>query len=94
MENRIKMDDLGVPLFLETPITVWEDTMIVVFQPTSLDQRDATLLVQPRSGEAMNLKRDPPSTPEPRKKPWNDIPLNPGCLIGIPIINSRLHMNG
>ena len=22
MENRIKMDDLGVPLFLETPITV------------------------------------------------------------------------
>ena len=23
MENPIKMDDLGVPLFLETPISLW-----------------------------------------------------------------------
>ena len=29
MENRIKMDDLGVPLFLETSITIGQCKMII-----------------------------------------------------------------
>ena len=28
MENPIKMDDLGVPLFLETPISFWMSSQI------------------------------------------------------------------
>ncbi len=31
MENPIKMDDLGVPLFLETPI--WKNDVVLVFLP-------------------------------------------------------------
>ena len=27
MENPIKMDDLGVPLFLETPISEWTNKL-------------------------------------------------------------------
>ena len=30
MDNPIKMDDLGVPLFLETPPSLWEKTMILI----------------------------------------------------------------
>ena len=33
MENPIKMDDLGVPLFLETP-TCWETQTHATFPPT------------------------------------------------------------
>ncbi len=31
MENPIKMDDLGVPLFLETPISILEQTIYTFF---------------------------------------------------------------
>ena len=30
MENPIKMDDLGVPLFLETPKWLWKKNIVVV----------------------------------------------------------------
>ena len=42
MENPIKMDDLGVPLFLETPICCFSDvfiTRLLVFNGTTFDHR-------------------------------------------------------
>ena len=36
MENPIEMDDLGVPLFLETPILFWSNSCLWTFRSFQL----------------------------------------------------------
>ena len=46
MENPIKMDDLGVPLFLETPMFFFQGLSLLNFEgnPTKDAQRDCLLV--------------------------------------------------
>ncbi len=63
MENPIKIDDLGVPLFLETPICFWKGsttgmTQVTVINPAAAQQSNAILEIT--IAQIFQAKKYPP----------------------------------
>ena len=90
MENPIKMDDLGVPLFLETPILIlgqMEDTSAVWSLPTlpmtAVDIAKDLSRSQPKTSEAKSKAKEKPKQERMQQK---KTPLKQIKAVEVPIL--------
>ena len=68
MENPIKMDDLGVPLFLETPTQLPEEHLSKLLAKFALGQERLVLQEDLAALKYINLRLDS----YPMQYPWDD----------------------